>query len=553
MLVALCVVAGLTPVWADEAEDLQRDLSTVQRQQEATRAQLEQLLRQQARLRAVIDALREQLRGATADLEGIQRQMAALQALVDEAAARARVAEEGYRRHRAAFQDRVRAMYKSGLGGWLTFMLGAQSFSELLERVAYLHTLNLADTRTAHELALERQQLEDQRSVLQRARDVLKPLQDELAARQAQVARAVEEQGSYESELERSRRVSLQQLAGLRAQERALVQALDRWREQQSAKNPPKFGRQCPPAPPPGFVQFCGHGWGHGVGLGQWGAMGMAKAGWDYARILTHFYSGAQLTTIPTDAVIRIWLRSPGARSRAYRGRIVIDSAGRAINYVPLEDYLRGLGEVPSSWPLEAIKAQVVAARCYAVAHLGARGSYDMDDTTRYQVYGGIAYESGPQNAAVDQTRGRVLMWNGSVIVAFYSASDGGHTANVEDIFRGAGPVPYLRGVRDNFDVEAPLHTWYTDTYPLRIIEEIYFTPDDVRVYGHLQRIDLSSRDPSDRLNRVALVGTRATMTLPVERFMAIFNSPATRQTGRDALWSDLFGTTPGPAIWPYW
>jgi len=65
------------------------------------------------------------------------------------------------------------------------------------------------------------------------------------------------------------------------------------------------------------------------------------------------------------------------------------------------------LAEVPSSWPLEAIKAQIVAARCYALTHMGSTSLYDVDDTTQYQVYRGIDSESGSQNAAVDQTAGR--------------------------------------------------------------------------------------------------------------------------------------------------
>ena len=98
------------------------------------------------------------------------------------------------------------------------------------------------------------------------------------------------------------------------------------------------------------------------------------------------------------------------------------------INVLPIEDYLRGLGEVPPSWPLEAIKAQIVAARCYALTHLGSTSLYDVDDTTQYQVYLGADNESPSQNAAVDQTSGQVLMSGGRVIVAFFSASDGGHT-----------------------------------------------------------------------------------------------------------------------------
>src|SRR2546428_12933591 len=115
------------------------------------------------------------------------------------------------------------------------------------------------------------------------------------------------------------------------------------------------------------------------------------------------------------------------------------------INVLPIEDYLRGLGEVPSSWPLEAIKAQIVAARCYALTHLGSTALYDVDDTTQFQVYRGVDAEAGSQNAAVDQTAGQVLMYGGRGIEAFFSRSAGGHTANVSVLFGGRiAPYPDL-------------------------------------------------------------------------------------------------------------
>ncbi|TME74349.1 MAG: SpoIID/LytB domain-containing protein, partial [Chloroflexi bacterium] len=282
-------------------------------------------------------------------------------------------------------------------------------------------------------------------------------------------------------------------------------------------------------------MRFCGHGWGHGVGLGQWGAKGMALAGLNYRFIDQHFYTGttwasldtahtpihvavlwgtatyrvipsgpAQLIAggrvtnlapgqtvslapsggvqkvVPTAAGTRMTVYGPSGRYHAYRGTIVAQPSGGLlyiINVLPIEDYLRGLGEVPSSWPLEAIKAQIVAARCYALTHMGSTGLYDVDDTTQFQVYRGIDSESGSQNAAVDQTVDQVLMYGGRVIEAFFSASDGGHTANVSDVFGGSlATYPYLRGALDPWDIVAPRHTWYTRVYTYAALEPVFFT-----------------------------------------------------------------------------
>jgi stage II sporulation protein D len=237
-----------------------------------------------------------------------------------------------------------------------------------------------------------------------------------------------------------------------------------------------------------------------------------------------------------------------------YRGTIVTQPSNGivyVINVLSIEDYLRGLGEVPSSWPIEAIKAQIVAARCYALTHLGSTSLYDVDDTTAFQVYRGVDAESDRQNAAVDQTAGQVLTYAGRVILAFFSASDGGHTANVSDVFGGSlATYPYLRGVIDPWDVVAPRHTWYTGVYSYSTLERVYFTSSDVSTYGHLKGIDLSDRDSSDRLNTVGLIGQRGTKRMGVSLFMRAFNHSSL--TGQDVLWNEMFGTTPSNS-WPYW
>jgi stage II sporulation protein D len=112
------------------------------------------------------------------------------------------------------------------------------------------------------------------------------------------------------------------------------------------------------------------------------------------------------------------------------------------------------------TWPeLEAIKAQAVAARTYALAGMGKRAAdgYDLLATTADQVYGGIPYERTMSNDAVDATRGEVATYEGRLISALYSSTSGGHTADNEESFNSA-PVPYLRGVPDAERGEALEH-----------------------------------------------------------------------------------------------
>lgn len=141
---------------------------------------------------------------------------------------------------------------------------------------------------------------------------------------------------------------------------------------------------------------------------------------------------------------------------KAYRGvvELRVDAQGRIrpINWIEMESYLRGV--VPSElgpevWPqLEALKAQSVAARTYAVANLGQfeEGGYDLCATPRCQAYGGAAAEHPLSDRAIAATAAEVLTWESKPIAALYTATCGGHTEDAKEIFPEQAE-PYLRGV----------------------------------------------------------------------------------------------------------
>ena len=151
---------------------------------------------------------------------------------------------------------------------------------------------------------------------------------------------------------------------------------------------------------------------------------------------------------------------------RWYRGRVFVtpgEGGIIAVNYVDLEHYLYSVlgGEMPTSWPMEALQAQAVAARSYALyqRQTSANAIYDVGATTTWQVYRGLAEEADTTRAAVTATAGQVLTYDGQIIEAVFHSSSGGHTENVEDIW--TRPLPYLRGVSD-FDQDAPVYEWVT-------------------------------------------------------------------------------------------
>ena len=287
------------------------------------------------------------------------------------------------------------------------------------------------------------------------------------------------------------------------------------------------------------FFTFRGGGFGHGVGLPQYGAYGAARAGWDAPRILGYFYRGTQLASVQKGGAVRVSVLSgrpaitvtsatawqvvdesptpnvaralaPGTSYRltpagsgvaistadgaplakfpgnvrlqtvapdgvvriganTYRGATrIVATAGRlgAVNIVELEDYLRGVlpREMPSRWGDDApaaLEAQAIAARTYAVTSLHPDRAYDLESDQRSQVYGGADGEDVRTTRAVTATSGKILVYDGKPITAFFFSSSGGHTEDGQNVFPAAQPRPYLVGVADPFDAQySPYNHW---------------------------------------------------------------------------------------------
>lgn len=135
-----------------------------------------------------------------------------------------------------------------------------------------------------------------------------------------------------------------------------------------------------------------------------------------------------------------------------YRGKFkVINDDGRltVMNDIDLELYLRGVvpSEMPSGWEHEAHKAQAIAARSYAVANMGKRAKYgyDLKDTPEDQAYGGASAEKNGTNEAVKETEGIVLVCQGKIVPAYYSASAGGQTSTGSQVW--TTDLPFLKSV----------------------------------------------------------------------------------------------------------
>jgi stage II sporulation protein D len=270
-------------------------------------------------------------------------------------------------------------------------------------------------------------------------------------------------------------------------------------------------------SPASSVIVFSGHGWGHGLGLSQWGAYGYAKHGWTFDRILKHYYTGttlgpakvstvrvllasAKTTTIESTATWTVVdaagtkvLLDPGSfvlkgklltladhpelqppftfvgkqplivGKVAYRGKLNVSSDGKLVQVIDtlgLEAYLKGVvpAEMPSAWPPEALKAQAVAARSYALANVTTGRAFDLYGDTRSQVFGGVKAENAATSAAVDATKGQIVLYKGKVANTLFFSTSGGRTASA---LESTGlNVPYLVPVSDPYDSASPYHDW---------------------------------------------------------------------------------------------
>ena len=322
-----------------------------------------------------------------------------------------------------------------------------------------------------------------------------------------------------------------------------------------------------------------GAGWGHGIGMSQHGALGYAQHDWNYRQILGHYYSNTEIgsagrrtirvllgdgrASVKFDGATRVNTKTldPKKTYTATRrnGKVRIAGVGSfsnlarvrgnairwkgtsmngiangrwrsylelrpssaggltVVNALGLDNYVRGViaGEMPASWHAEALKAQAIAARSYALTTDRGGPVFDQYPDTRSQVYRGVSGERPSTNAAVADTAGEVVTYNGEVAVTYFFSTSGGFTENVENSFVGGEPRPWLKGVEDPYDDISPRHRWrfvYTQSQMQSKLSGL--------VKGTFRGIDVVKKGTSPRIVYADIVGSggRTRVTGPTLR-----------------------------------
>lgn len=177
------------------------------------------------------------------------------------------------------------------------------------------------------------------------------------------------------------------------------------------------------------------------------------------------------------------------------------------INYIMMDEYLYGVvpREMDKSWPIEALKAQAIVARNFAVVNFNKFSHYgfNLDNTTNSQVYGGYKWEGPLSNQAVDETSGLTLKHEKTMVNAFYHSNSGGFTENSENVF--SSPLPYIKGVYDPFSIGAPNDTWsleYSKSFIENRLKELGYN------IGSLKNFYVSEYTDQNRVYKAIFIGT---------------------------------------------
>jgi stage II sporulation protein D len=311
-----------------------------------------------------------------------------------------------------------------------------------------------------------------------------------------------------------------------------------------------------------------GAGFGHGVGMSQYGALGYAQHGRSAAQILAHYYTGTSLGTTDPNRKVRVQLiaetssaRITGARqagsrpldpTKTYvvkrRGLSQVDLSSRGkrlatftaplqvageggvttlgslgsyrgvlefaptvfkgvsvINSVGLDDYLQGV--VPAESPATWPSAALEAQAIAARTYAittAKSAEFDHYADTRSQVYKGVGIETAATNAAVTATRGQIVTYNGQPVVTYFFSTSGGRTEAVENTPLGTEPKPWLQSVEDEYDDVSPRHRWTAKLSMKTAARKLRGL-----VKGSFKGIKVTKRGASPRIMTAQIVGSR--------------------------------------------
>jgi len=408
-----------------QQEKEQKEQEKIAKEQEKVQAEQEQLS-----LGAQISNLKSQMSNVEGQLTQKKAEIAGLTESREDATAQQQQKVEQR-------NSLWRSLYKQSRLTALELFLGSNTFSKLAQIWGYFDASVSASRQSIQTLNL---QINDLTKNLLSANQRREQLEGEIAGLETQKSGLETKHGqltAYQNEL-------LGQITGLEgeiknisAQQEELIRQKLAATAHFTSVGDIEQAVESLPNPPfsPAFAVFS-FGYPHRVGMNQYGAYGRSMAGQSAEEILNTYYGGVEIVDYDCPETI------------------TVDGYGA----IPFEDnYLKGIAEMPSSWGdkggMEALKAQAIAARSYALATTN-NGQSSICATQSCQVYrpskAVYSEQSANWHRAVEETRGKVLVYNSAPIKAWYSSTDGGYTRLATDFDVGWNSSPaYIQRVKD--------------------------------------------------------------------------------------------------------
>lgn len=395
----------LPSVRADEIEDLQKQIDELNHARQLS-------INATKPLEGQLDSLKRQLAQIQTNLENLSANIKQKQKDLD-------IREDKLALQQALLEKRIKAYYiRSYLADPLMVILSSIQAGDLFRELSYRQTVTREDRSIIGSITAEVVDLLTQKDKLEKDKVKLATFQVEVDKNAKFIGGEVSKAKAYQADLSK-------QIATLSARQQQIIA------QRQAALNlPTSLGagplfctddRKLDPSFRPAFAFFT-FGIPHRVGMNQYGALGRAQAGQNHEDILRAYF-----------------------QDFSFEQRSNINLNVQGFGSMPLEQYLLGIYEMPDSWPPEALKAQAIAARSYALAYTG-NGSKEICTTQSCQVYKG-GNKGGNWESAVKATEGKTMISGGSPISAWYSSTDGGYTYTASDI--GWGSRSFTKRLRD--------------------------------------------------------------------------------------------------------
>lgn len=457
LLLGMITFFILTPlVRGDEVTDLDAELQNTkqkledaQQEKQQTQQKIQELENQKQQYHGTLNNLQYSVSATQNQLAQTQETIAAKEAEIVQTEQDIADTQQTLEKRRSHLFRTIRSLYKNSKSNWLTFFLNGQQSRAQTHNVVYQHAISQESQEQATSLSEEvakldeikillneiKQQLEADKAALEQQKRVL---QYSIGQTQQQLSSAQNQQQNFQQSLagidnqintltQKQQQILAAKAAAALASTTVGNQEINRAAIEKATPNDGNV-----------YFSFWTYGYPHRVGLSQYGALGRAMSGQNYTQIIKAYYAGVQLES---------W-------SGPEHITITTNEGNQELSFE--DDYLMGIGEMPSCWGspdrggLEALKAQAVLARTYAIAYTN-NGSKPICTTQSCQVYVGASKVNGVcgeyWKEAVEATKGMVVTHSGQPIQAWYSSTTGGFTLSSAEVWGGARP--FAQGIKD--------------------------------------------------------------------------------------------------------